>query len=1109
MEQRKEKKVSDMSRRRGGCGSFILGFLVGFLSLILLVVGGGVFAYYKLNIKTVESWIKTEVPIGNDEFKELPLKDLINLVGQVVGNSGDITIGTLESNYGITLPDEIGGMNMTRVKEVIRDCKMTDFPAMLNAVTSTLNLEEIMEMMGTTELPTTIAALKNYTVDDLLGQNGGKGLEGILSEVPIGTLLNVTDESSTEKIIWMLKDYTLLGETTGVQNMAEDLSLRDLSAMGIEFGNDMLKSIASQQETDNGGNPLFVGEDKKKPIVFTDGSFYPVKDTSAPVDLSAYAVLPKVSEGKLQENAAGKLLFTDSEGAETLTYDAIEDKFVKEDGAAYEFSGEALRPKLWPVAKLGSSIDNLTLGELLGDQLPDAFRSLADTKMNELNTIGVDKIYLSDIVPSDTAETDLLWKLGHAIPGVKEIDLDNDPTTPAEAAQTYRLGEIDLFKVGDIYYSFDGSVYSPFEVTEESALEIVSYTVADIQKAVNELTLSDVVSPLPSALESFADVKIGEMADELTMDNIYLEDVIDTSETSGVLYELRSMPGKLTIDHDNNEGTPAEVATLWRRTVQGVADKSTTYYLVGSVYYVRQNGKYFDAQAESNWTFETLSYPVSEIQSAVDEMTLEAVVGAEGVSDGILAAFAKVKIGEISEKLKPENIYLKDVAGADAKGVLGKLANLQGKKYIDHDNNPETPNEEATLWRISRAGEEDKTTVYYGVGETYYTFDGTRYNPYAPQTGESFVILSYSVADIQDAVDGLTLSDVLGEEPTGVLAAFADVKIGEIGDKLTADNIFLEDIAGENAEGILAKLASQHGEVEISQAEAEGVPAVNGTASLYRRKKADGAVDKTTAYYVIGQNVYVRQNGVYTLYAESFVESEYVTLSYPVSKVNDAMNLLTLSDVLDGKVPSMLKGFADTQIGSLSEELTLDKFKLKDLASGATEGDILHKLANVLKQTEITVEGKTYSADTYQRSASDSTEIYFANGKYYVYSADTSSYTEESLSQEQIAALVPVESNYTVADINTAVNALTIEDFFGAQSTGALSLIGGDTKLKDVPQAISDAVSESTLYDLCDAGLLGSSITREKLNKDMGGGKMLGDFNIVTIIEFIVNRGDA
>ena len=61
MEQRKEKKVSDMSRRRGGCGSFILGFLVGFLSLILLVVGGGVFAYYKLNIKTVESWIKTEV----------------------------------------------------------------------------------------------------------------------------------------------------------------------------------------------------------------------------------------------------------------------------------------------------------------------------------------------------------------------------------------------------------------------------------------------------------------------------------------------------------------------------------------------------------------------------------------------------------------------------------------------------------------------------------------------------------------------------------------------------------------------------------------------------------------------------------------------------------------------------------------------------------------------------------------------------------------------------------------------------------------------------------------------------------------------------------------
>lgn len=1104
-----------MSRRRGGCGSFILGFLVGFLSLILLVVGGGVLAYYKLNIKTVESWIKTEVPIGNDEFKELPLKDLINLVGQVVGNSGDITIGTLESSYGITLPDEIGGMNITRVKEVIRDCKMTDFPAMLNAVTSTLNLEEIMEMMGTTELPTTIAALKHYTVDDLLGQNGGKGLEGILSEVPIGTLLNVTDEANTEKIIWMLKDYTLLGETTGVQNMAEDLSLRDLSAMGIEFENDMLKSIASQQETDNGGNPLFVGEDKKKPIVFADGDFYAVSDTSAPVDLSVYAVLPKVSEGKLQTNAAGNLLFTDAAGGETLTYDAIADKFLKEDSAAYEFSGEALRPKLWPVAKLGSSIDSLTLGELLGDQLPDAFQSLADIKMNELNTIGVDKIYLSDIVPSGTAETDLLWKLGHAIPGSKEIDEDNDPTTPAQAAQTYRLGETDLFKVGDVYYSFDGSAYAPFEVADESALEIVSYTVADIQKAVNELTLSDVVSPLPSALESFADVKIGEMADELTMDNIYLEDVIDTTETSGVLYELRSLPGKLAIDHDNNEGTPAEVATLWRRTVEGVADKSTTYYLVGSVYYVRQNGKYLPAQTESDWTYETLSYPVSEIQSAVDEMTLEAVVGAEGVKDGILAAFAKVKIGEISEKLKPENIYLKDVAGEDAKGVLGKLANLQGKKYIDWDNDPETPNEEATLWRISRAGEEDKTTVYYKVGETHYTYDGTKYTPYTLQAGESFVVLSYSVADIQDAVDGLTLSDVLGEEPTGVLAAFAEVKIGEIGDKLTADNIFLEDIAGENATGILGKLASQHGQVEISQSASEGVPEVNGTASLYRRKKADGTVDKTTAYYVIGQKVYILQKGVYTVYAETFDESEYVTLSYPVSKVNDAMNLLTLSDVLDGNVPDILRGFANTHIGDLSTELTLDKFKLKDLASGAAEGDILHKLANVLKQTEITVEGKTYSADTYHRSASDLTEIYFANGKYYVYSADTSSYTEESLSQEQIAALVPVQSDYSVADINTAVNALTIEDFFGAQDSGALSLIGGDTKLKDVPQAVSDAITDTKLFELQKAGLLGS-ITYEQLESkklpvynESGVPTMVsvGAFNIVDIIEYVINLG--
>lgn len=828
-----------MSRKRGGCGTFIIGFLTGLLSFVILVVGGGVLAYYKLNIKTVESWTNTEVPVGNDEFKSLPLKDLIALAGQLVGSGGNLTIGALERDYGITLPDEIGGMDLTRVKEVIRDCVMTDVPAMLNAITANMNLEEIVHMMGSGTLPSTIEALKEYTVDDLLGQNGGKGLEGILSEVPIGKLLNVTNEAETDELIWLLRDYTLLGEETGVQNMAEDLSLADLSAMGVSFDNTMLRAIASRQETDESGDPLFVGADPDSPIVFADGAFRLKSDPAETVDVSGYAVLPGLTAGGLTYDADNKLIFTDAAGAETLTYDAIGDHFLREDGTVYEFSGEALRPKLWPVAQLGSSIDSLTLGELLGDELPDALRSVADTRLDDLGSIGADKIYISDIVPEGADEGDLLFRLSR-IPGRTAIDEDGDPATPEKEARTYRLGETELYLIEGIYYRYDGERYEPFTVEDESALEPVSYTVADIRKAVDELTLTD----------------------------------------------------------------------------------------------------------------------------------------------------------------------------------------------------------------------------------------------------------------------------VLGKQPEGVMAAFADVKVGELDEKLSSDNIFLEDIAGENPEGLLARIAGIQGEILIEQEAGDGVPAVNGRAKLYRRRDAEGNVDKTTAYYVIGMEVYVRTNGIYLPAEESFDPESFVPLSYPVSRAGDAIRSLTMDDIFEGEVPAMLEDFRYTSVEELKTELTLENLKLKSLAAGRSEDDLLWKLANVLQQTTIQVGDRTYSADTYHRSAADATEVYAAAGRYYILQDGV--YEEISLDEGEIAALVPVASDYSAAEINTAVNALTIGDFFGEQTSGALTLIGQDTKLKDVPQAMSEAVTNTRLYDLQRAGLLGS-VTQEQLQKSLPvNGEMvaLGEFNIVTLIEYVVSIGE-
>ena len=474
-----------MARKRGGCGSFFFGFLTGFLAFILLIGGGGLLAYHKLSIRTVEKVIGADIVVGNETFKNLPLKDLIALAGQIASDKGDITVDVLGEKYGITLPDELGGMNITRFKEVVGDCRITDFGSMINKVTAEMTLEEVLAMTGTTEMPSTVAALKSYTVDDILGKEGGKGLEGILSEVTVGELLNVTDEENTDRLLWMIRDYPLLGEN-GIQTLGEDLTLADLSAFGLSLDNNILRAMAEKQDRDVSGNPLFVGIEEER-IVLDETGLHAVGEDAQPFDPSAYEILPLIEAGK-QVERGGKKIFTD--GTQELTYDAAKDVFLKADGTDFSETGAALRPKLLPLANLGSAVDEMTLGEVLGDPLPAPLGSFADTKVSELSSIRVEELPLSDLVPESMGEGDLLYDLA-AMAKRTEITLAGVKTD----AETYRKADTgeEVYLAAGKYYRRNGTDYEEItlDASEIAALEHVGYKVAELDLAVDELTISD------------------------------------------------------------------------------------------------------------------------------------------------------------------------------------------------------------------------------------------------------------------------------------------------------------------------------------------------------------------------------------------------------------------------------------------------------------------------------------------------------------------------------------------------------------------------------------------------------------------------------------------
>lgn len=59
-----------------------------------------------------------------------------------------------------------------------------------------------------------------------------------------------------------------------------------------------------------------------------------------------------------------------------------------------------------------------------------------------------------------------------------------------------------------------------------------------------------------------------------------------------------------------------------------------------------------------------------------------------------------------------------------------------------------------------------------------------------------------------------------------------------------------------------------------------------------------------------------------------------------------------------------------------------------------------------------------------------------------------------------------------VNDLGAIIEEMTIADFFGTASTGALSLISADTKLTEVPTALSTALETKTIDDFITAGLV-------------------------------------
>lgn len=99
------------TKKRGGCGTFLLGFVFAFVLMLVVVVGTGIYMYYNVSIKTVENMIGVTIPVEGD-IKNLALKDLLAKKDKLVNGS----LETLNTEFGLELPETIPGTKIS-IKE--------------------------------------------------------------------------------------------------------------------------------------------------------------------------------------------------------------------------------------------------------------------------------------------------------------------------------------------------------------------------------------------------------------------------------------------------------------------------------------------------------------------------------------------------------------------------------------------------------------------------------------------------------------------------------------------------------------------------------------------------------------------------------------------------------------------------------------------------------------------------------------------------------------------------------------------------------------------------------------------------------------------------------
>lgn len=353
-----ESKRIRNTRSKGGFGKFILGWFVGFICTLLLILGVGYWAYNSISIRKLEKWTKTEIT-NNDGIENKSVKEWVAIVSSVFKkDSSAYTIAQFEEDFGIELiQDSIYGIDLTPIKS----SPLSNIKEGLNTAIDSATFNNILTFMEIT--------------DDQLGLLNTV-LNKELTYYISGQKLYVSDSYSTEVDFKYTVDMTnnVVKFSNGSHTISSGTIKPRLADLPLNTAMQRIQEVT---------NDLAIYEVLGYTREGTDGN-YIYKDNGVTVT-GILSTLSGYSVGDLSKNET----FNDLYIYEVLGYtrEGVEGAYIYKDGNT-EVDGvlKYLAPST--IENLSATINSLTLGQALDIDFAQAtgvIKTFYGVKITELD----------------------------------------------------------------------------------------------------------------------------------------------------------------------------------------------------------------------------------------------------------------------------------------------------------------------------------------------------------------------------------------------------------------------------------------------------------------------------------------------------------------------------------------------------------------------------------------------------------------------------------------------------------------------------------------------------------------------------------------------------